>query len=62
MEYLNTLFNLKDKVAIITGGAGVLAGKMAEGLLKSGAKVILLDLDEENLQNKTDDLSNLIWG
>lgn len=59
MEYLNTLFNLKDKVAIITGGAGVLAGKMAEGLLKSGAKVILLDLDEENLQNKTDDLSNL---
>ena len=52
MNYLDKLFNLKDKTAIITGGAGVLAGKMAEGLVFSGAKVILLDLDKTNLQNR----------
>lgn len=59
MEYLNTLFNLKDKVALITGGAGMLAGKMAEGLLKSGAKVVLLDLSEKAVENRILELSKL---
>lgn len=49
MTYLDQIFNLKNKVAVITGGSGVLAGKMAEGLLKSGAKVILLDILEDNV-------------
>ncbi len=57
MKYLETLLNLKDKVAIITGGAGVLAGKMTEGLLRSGARVILLDLNEDSLQNRISELS-----
>jgi NAD(P)-dependent dehydrogenase (short-subunit alcohol dehydrogenase family) len=57
MEYLNKLFDLKDKLAIITGGAGALAGKMAEGLLKSGAKVILLDLNGKNVQSSANGLS-----
>ncbi len=42
MNYLNELYNLKNKIAIITGGGGVIAGKMAEGLLQCGVKVILL--------------------
>ncbi|MFK7983888.1 MAG: SDR family oxidoreductase [Saprospiraceae bacterium] len=36
------MFELKGKVAIITGGAGVLGGAMAAGLAKAGAKVGIL--------------------
>ena len=59
MNYLNKLFNLKDKVAVITGGGGVLAGEMAEGLVSAGVKVILLDLNAEHLQDRIQELSRL---
>ncbi len=57
MTYLDQIFNLKNKVAVITGGSGVLAGKMAEGLLKSGAKVVLLDIKEESVVERAKALS-----
>lgn len=37
-------FNLKGKVAVVTGGAGVLCSVMTEYLLKAGVKVAILDL------------------
>ena len=52
MDYTSELFGVKDKVAVLTGGGGVLAGEMALGFLKSGAKVALLDINEENLEKK----------
>ncbi|MEN8122587.1 MAG: SDR family oxidoreductase [Bacteroidota bacterium] len=58
MSYLDNLFNIKDKVAVITGGGGVLAGKMAEGLIKSGTKVVLLDLKEESTRERIAELSD----
>jgi NAD(P)-dependent dehydrogenase (short-subunit alcohol dehydrogenase family) len=36
--------NLKDKVAVVTGGGGVLCSAMAEALAACGAKVAILDL------------------
>lgn len=36
------LFNIKGKVAIVTGGTGVLGGTMAKGLARSGVKVGIL--------------------
>lgn len=57
MKYLEKLFNIKNKVAVITGGGGVLAGKMAEGLIKSGAKVVLLDLKMESTRERVSELS-----
>ena len=57
MAYIEKLLNLNNKVAIITGGGGVLAGKMAEGLVKSGVKVVLLDLLAENLIGIIQELS-----
>jgi NAD(P)-dependent dehydrogenase (short-subunit alcohol dehydrogenase family) len=39
--YLETMFGLTGSVAVITGGGGVLAGHMAEALLKAGASVSL---------------------
>ena len=39
--------DLKDKVAVITGAGGVLCSMFAEALSKTGAKIALLDLNEE---------------
>ncbi len=40
--YLAELFGLDDRVAIITGGTGVLGSAMARGLAQAGAKVAVL--------------------
>jgi NAD(P)-dependent dehydrogenase (short-subunit alcohol dehydrogenase family) len=59
MEFLNTLFNLENKVAILTGGGGVLAGEMAKGFLNAGVKVVILDINETNLKKKTEELKQI---
>lgn len=41
-NYLDSLFNLAGKVAVITGGTGELCGAMAEGLAGAGVEVVLL--------------------
>ncbi len=56
MEYLTTLFNLENKIVLLTGGAGILAGEMAKGLLAARAQVILLDINQENLERRVADL------
>ena len=38
---------LNGKVAVVTGGGGVLCGIMAKALAKAGAKVAILDLRAE---------------
>lgn len=38
---------LKDKVAIITGGAGGIGSGMAFAMAKEGAKVVIVDVNEE---------------
>ena len=45
MNYIDKLFNLEGKVAVITGGGGVLAGVIGDGLAKAGMKVALLDIN-----------------
>lgn len=59
MSYIESIFNVKDKVVVITGGSGVLGTAMAEGLLKAGAHVVLLGRNEEKLNEKVRALSNL---
>ena len=56
MNYIEKLTNLKGKVAVLTGGGGVLAGKMADGLSQAGATIVLLDLRIENAQKKADEI------
>ncbi len=38
--------NLKDKVAVVTGGGGILCSSFAKAIALSGAKVAVLDLNE----------------
>ncbi|MEN8122358.1 MAG: SDR family oxidoreductase [Bacteroidota bacterium] len=39
--------DLKDKVCVLTGGAGVIGEALARGLAATGVKMAILDLDEE---------------
>ena len=39
--------NLKDKVAVITGGAGIICSAMARSLSAQGVKTVILDLKNE---------------
>jgi NAD(P)-dependent dehydrogenase (short-subunit alcohol dehydrogenase family) len=39
--------NLKNKVAVVTGGAGVICSEMARSLAAQGCKVVILDLNRE---------------
>jgi NAD(P)-dependent dehydrogenase (short-subunit alcohol dehydrogenase family) len=52
MKYLETLFNVENKITVLTGGGGILAGAMAKGFLRAKAKVVLLDINETNLAAK----------
>ena len=39
MSYIDSLFNLEGKVAVVIGGSGVLGGSMARALGRAGSKV-----------------------
>ena len=39
---MNSLFDVSGKVAVVTGGSGVLGSNISEGLLKAGAKVAVI--------------------
>ncbi len=43
---MKNLFDIQDKVIVVTGGGGVLCGEMARALGRAGAKVAVLDLFE----------------
>jgi NAD(P)-dependent dehydrogenase (short-subunit alcohol dehydrogenase family) len=57
MTYTNELFDLKDQVAVVVGGGGVLAGAMALGLAKAGAAIAILDLSADKAQAMADQCS-----
>lgn len=42
-------FNLDGKVAVVTGGAGLIGIEFCQGLIESGAKVAIVDLKSENV-------------
>ena len=46
-DYLDALFSLRGKVAVVIGGTGELCGAMGEGLAAAGAEVVLVGRNEE---------------
>jgi NAD(P)-dependent dehydrogenase (short-subunit alcohol dehydrogenase family) len=52
------LFSLKDKVAVVIGGTGLLCGEIAEGFAKAGAIIALVGRDEAKAKARLDKITN----
>lgn len=50
--------DLKDKVVVITGGAGGLGLAMAQNFAQAGAKIALIDVDQEKLERACAELGS----
>ena len=53
------MFDLTGKVAILTGGAGVLGSAMAKGLVQAGAKVGILSRTATKVQKAVDEIQEM---
>jgi len=53
---MKELFDVKNKVIVITGAGGVLCGEMAKALASAGAKIAVLDIDEVAAAEVTDEI------
>jgi NAD(P)-dependent dehydrogenase (short-subunit alcohol dehydrogenase family) len=51
--------NLKGKVAVVTGGGGVLGGSIAQSFVENGVKVAILDIFQEALDKRVNELKPL---
>ena len=49
-DFIDGWFSLESKVAVVTGGTGVLGGAMARGLAKAGAKVAIVGRRREKAE------------
>jgi NAD(P)-dependent dehydrogenase (short-subunit alcohol dehydrogenase family) len=59
MNYLESEFSLRDRNIILTGAAGLLGRVFARALGSAGAKIHLLDIDEQELTKLESELSEL---
>ncbi len=56
---MNEMFSIAGKVAIVTGGSGVLGSNIARGFLEAGAKVLIIGAHKENVDKVLSELSPL---
>ena len=54
MSYLESLFSLQGKTAVVIGGTGVLCGDMALALAKAGAEIALVGRNAEKATARLD--------
>ncbi|NCO33063.1 MAG: D-mannonate oxidoreductase [Armatimonadetes bacterium CG2_30_59_28] len=57
MSLPDNLFDVSGKIAVITGGGGVLCGTMAKALSHRGVKSAVLDLREDAAQKVSDEIN-----
>ncbi len=58
MGYLEQLFNLKGKIAAISGGGGYLCGAMALAFARAGCKVAVFDKNGDNAARTAQKISD----
>lgn len=49
---MENLFNIRDKIIAVTGAGGVLGGSISKSLSQSGAKIVVLDIRKESIDNQ----------
>jgi NAD(P)-dependent dehydrogenase (short-subunit alcohol dehydrogenase family) len=57
MEYSNNIFNLNNKVSIVTGGATGIGLMITNELISRGSKVYIIGRREEKLKNSTENIN-----
>ena len=57
MSFLDEMFGLNHKTAIIAGGAGVIGTVMSEALLKAGANVVIWSRTQQSVDRAVEKLS-----
>jgi NAD(P)-dependent dehydrogenase (short-subunit alcohol dehydrogenase family) len=55
--YLDSLFSLKNRVAVVIGGTGELCGAMAQGLAGAGAEVVLVGRNPAKAKARLDQIT-----
>jgi NAD(P)-dependent dehydrogenase (short-subunit alcohol dehydrogenase family) len=58
-SYLNNLFNLEGKVAVVTGAGGHLCSEMARAFAKAGCSIAVLDLRIEKAKAIEDEIRTM---
>lgn len=53
------MFDISGKVAVVTGGGGVLGGSISKSLIEAGVRVAILDIREENVNSRVEELKAL---
>lgn len=56
---MSEIFSIAGKVAVISGAGGVLGGSIAKSFVKAGAKVVAMDIRQENLDARVQELTDL---
>ena len=56
---MKDMFNITGKVAVITGAGGVLGGSLAKSFVEAGAKVVAVDIRQEQLDARVAELKAL---
>ncbi|GHT71041.1 dioxygenase [Bacteroidia bacterium] len=56
---MENMFDINGRIAVITGAGGVLGGSVAKSLVKAGAKIVVLDIRQENLDNRVKELQDM---
>jgi NAD(P)-dependent dehydrogenase (short-subunit alcohol dehydrogenase family) len=54
---MNEKFSIAGKVAIITGAGGVLGGSIAKSFVNEGARVVAMDIRQDNLDARVQELT-----
>lgn len=54
---MNEQFSIKGKVAVVTGAGGVLGGSIAKSFIEAGAKIVALDIRQEQLDDRIKELT-----
>ena len=53
---MDDMFCIKEKVAVVTGAGGVLGGSISRSLAQAGAKIVVLDIRQENINNAVSEI------
>lgn len=54
---MNEIFSIAGKVAVISGAGGVLGGSIAKSFVEAGAKVVAIDIRQEQLDARIKELT-----